>query len=380
MLAPGAGVPDMTSAAILAARRPGDGAGQPPGSLTDRIDGVLGDFLDSRGEFLTTVGPELQTVAAAASRFVLNGGKRLRPRFAYWGWRTVKSADADDTGLLQAAASLELLQACALVHDDIMDGSAVRRGTCATHAEFAALHRDNRWPGDAHRFGTAAALLIGDLLLTWADTMFAAAPLPAAARPSARAVYDQMRQLVIAGQYLDVLVQNRGDFSVEDSLRVARFKTSIYTVDGPLYLGAAAAEAWPEVYAVLSDYGAAVGEAFQLRDDVLGVFGDPSRTGKPVGDDLREGKRTLLVALAIRAASPAQADLLRRKLGDRSLDDADVAALREVISASGALDQVEQRITERTAEARRALRTDAISDQARAALENLAVVSTERST
>lgn len=370
----------MTSAAILAARRPGDTARQPPDSLTDRIDGVLADFLDSRGEFLATVGPELQTVAAAASRFVLNGGKRLRPRFAYWGWRTVKSADADDTGLLQAAASLELLQACALVHDDIMDGSAVRRGMRATHAEFAALHRDNQWPGDADRFGTGAALLIGDLLLTWADTMFAAAPLPTGARTSARAVYDQMRQLVIAGQYLDVLVQNRGDFSVEDSLRVARFKTSIYTVDGPLYLGAAAAEAGPEVYAALSDYGAAIGEAFQLRDDVLGVFGDPSRTGKPVGDDLREGKRTLLVALAIRAASPAQADLLRRKLGDRSLDDADVAALREVISGSGALDQVEQRITERTAEARRALQTDAISAQACAALEDLAVASTDRST
>ncbi len=370
----------MTSAAVLAVRYPDDTARRSLGSVTERIDGALADFLDSRGEFLTAVGPELQIVAAATRRFVLNGGKRLRPRFAYWGWRTVKDVDADDTGLLQAAASLELLQACALVDDDIMDDSAVRRGLRATHAEFAALHRDQHWLGDAQRFGTAAAILIGDLLLTWSDTMFAAAPLPTAARPATRAVYDQMRQLVIAGQYLDVLVQNRGEFSIEDALRVARFKTSTYTVDGPLHLGAAAADATPEVLAALSDYGAAIGEAFQLRDDVLGVFGDPSRTGKPAGDDLREGKRTLLVALAIRSASPSQADLLRHGLGDRGLDDAGVAALREVIVRSGALDRVEQRITERTAEARRALQTDVISDHARTALENLAIASTDRHT
>ena len=336
--------------------------------VTDRIDAVLAGFLDSRGESLTVAGPELRVVAAVARRFVLNGGKRLRPRFAYWGWRAVKDADDDDTGLLQAAASLELLQACALIHDDIMDDSAVRRGRRAVHAEFAALHRDSLWPGDAGRFGTAAAILTGDLLLTWADTMFAAVPLPVVAR----AVYDQMRQLVIAGQYLDVLVQHRGEFSIEDSLRVARYKTSSYTVEGPLRLGAAAAEAGPDVLAALSGYGAAIGEAFQLRDDVLGVFGDPSRTGKPVGDDLREGKRTLLVALAFHAASPAQAGLLRRKLGDRDLDDAGVTALREVIVGTGALAQVEQRIAERTAEARRALRAGPISDQARTALENLA--------
>lgn len=370
----------MTSAAVLAARHPDEEERRPPSSLTDRIDAALAGFLDSRGEFLLAAGPELQTVASATRRFVLDGGKRLRPRFAYWGWRTVKDADADDTGLLQAAASLELLQACALVHDDIMDDSAVRRGQRAIHAEFAAMHRDNHWPGDAQKFGTAAAILIGDLLLTWADTMFAAAPLPTATRPATRAVYDEMRQFVIAGQYLDVLVQNRGESSIEDALRVARFKTSAYTVDGPLHLGATAAHAPPEVLAALSDYGAAIGEAFQLRDDVLGVFGDPSRTGKPAGDDLREGKRTLLVTLAVDAASPAQADLLRSELGHRSLDDADVTALREVIVRSGALEQVEQRITERTVEARRALQTDAISDQVRIALENLAVTSTDRHT
>jgi geranylgeranyl diphosphate synthase type I len=182
----------------------------------------------------------------------------------------------------------------------------------------------------------------------------------------------------MAGQYLDVLVQARGEFSIEDALRVAAFKTSKYTVEGPLHIGAAAALAGPDVFAALTAYGSAIGEAFQLRDDVLGVFGDPARTGKPAGDDLREGKRTLLVALAMQASSAVEAELLKHELGDRSMDDAGVAALREVIVSTGALDQVEQRIAQRTDEARAALRTDAINAEAREALDTLATAATER--
>jgi geranylgeranyl diphosphate synthase, type I len=174
------------------------------------------------------------------------------------------------------------------------------------------------------------------------------------------------------------MVQARGGFSAEDALRVAKFKTSKYTVEGPLHLGAAAADAPRAVFAVLTGYGIALGEAFQLRDDVLGVFGDPSVTGKPAGDDLREGKRTLLVALAMDAASTVEAQLLRHELGDRELDDDGIAALREVIVSTGALAQVEQRISQRTAGARAALRGPALGDEARAALDALATAATER--
>lgn len=370
----------MTANSASAVREHGTVVNGLDRSVIERVDRALADFLDSRAAQLTVVGPELDTVTAAIRSFVLDGGKRLRPRFAYWGWRTVEDDGADDSALVRAAASLELLHGCALVQDDVMDDSATRRGERATHAEFAALHRDSRWPGDAHAFGTAAAVLIGDLLLAWADTMFAAAQLPAATGPATRAVYDQMRQLVIAGQYLDVLVQTRGEFSLEDALRVARFKTSTYTVDGPLHLGAAAAGAPAEVLTALSAYGTAIGEAFQLRDDVLGVFGDPARTGKPAGDDLREGKRTLLVALAIQTASAVEAELLRHELGDRGMNECSIAALREIIVCTGALDRVELRIAQRTAEATIALQTGAISAQARTALENLAIASTERQT
>jgi geranylgeranyl diphosphate synthase type I len=254
----------------------------------------------------------------------------------------------------------------------------MRRGRPAAHSAFEQLHRAARWPGNAARFGSSAAILIGDLLLAWADTMFAGAELDPAVVPGARAAYDEMREQVMAGQYLDVLVQARGEFSIEDALRVAAYKTSKYTVEGPLRLGAAAARAGPETFETLSAYGCALGEAFQLRDDVLGVFGDPSRTGKPAGDDLREGKRTLLVALAMQAASAVEGELLKHELGDRTMDEAGVAALREVIVSTGALDQVEARIAQRAAEANEALVDGPIAPAAREALQRLVLVATDR--
>ena len=348
----------------------------PADAITERVDTILARFLAERAHSLEAVGPELAPLAEEARRFVLGGGKRLRPRFAYWGWRTVRSADHDDAAFVTAAASLELLHACALVHDDVMDASSTRRGRPAAHAVFAAQHRAAAWTGDPDGFGVAAAILLGDLLMSWADALFASTqPLPAQ-----RAVYDDMRQLVMAGQYLDVLVQARGEFSAEDAHRVAEFKTSKYTVEGPLHLGAAAASAPPEVFLALSDYAIPLGEAFQLRDDVLGVFGDPSETGKPAGDDLLEGKRTLLVALAMQHAGSTDQELLRNELGDRAMSPARIQVLREVIVATGALARVEERIVERTTQARAALRPNALGAAACEALDALAIAATQRRT
>jgi geranylgeranyl diphosphate synthase, type I len=349
-------------------------------ALISRVDAALGQFLDARAEELAEAGADLGPLLDAARRCVLDGGKRLRPIFAYWGWRSVQPATADDAAVVDLAGSLELLHACALVHDDVMDASQTRRGRPAAHVAFADLHQASGWTGAGDVFGVAAAILLGDLLLSWADAMFSAAGLGAAEAPHTRRVWDGTRQLVMAGQYLDVLVQARGDFSGSDAVRVAKFKTSKYTIEGPLHLGAAAAGAPPDVFAALSGYGLPLGEAFQLRDDVLGVFGDPSRTGKPAGDDLLEGKRTLLVALAMGAANPAQAALLRHHLGDRAMSEDRIADLRDVIVSTGALAQVEQRIALRAREARAALRTDVISPDTRVALEALVTAATERHT
>jgi geranylgeranyl diphosphate synthase, type I len=339
-----------------------------------RVEAELAAFLDGRADNFAVLGADLYPMAEAARTFVLDGGKRLRPTFAYWGWRA-SGEPGDDRALVTAAASLELLHACALVHDDVMDDSDTRRGRPAAHAAFARQHVEQGWAGDPAAFGTAAAILLGDLLLSWADAMFAGA---VPGRTAARAVYDDMRQLVMAGQYLDVLVQAQAAFSADEALRVIEFKTSKYTVEGPLHLGAAIAGAGPETFAALSRYGVPLGEAFQLRDDVLGVFGDPSVTGKPAGDDLREGKHTLLTALAMEAADRDQAAIFRAGLGRRDLDAGEIEALRHAIVATGALEQVETRIAERAAEAQAALVSDAIDEAARAALAALITAATER--
>ncbi|MEP6599093.1 MAG: polyprenyl synthetase family protein [Actinomycetota bacterium] len=348
--------------------------------LAGRVEAALAQFLKERSAALAEIGSDLDPMAEAACRFILDGGKRLRPMFAYWAWRACAPAADDDASILWAASSLELLHGCALVHDDVMDDSATRRGQPSAHAAFAGMHAENGYRGDPRVFGTAAAILLGDLLLSWSDSMFAAAGFDPHAARRTRQVYDEMRQLVMAGQYLDVLVQARGNFDVGDALRVITYKTSKYTVEGPLLLGAAAADASAELTAALSACGLSLGEAFQLRDDVLGVYGDSSRTGKPAGDDLREGKRTVLMALAMQHADPAQAATLRGELGNDDLDQNRIDAVRQIIVDTGALDQVEQRIALRTDDALAALKVPGMAPEARVVLERLALAATQRQT
>ncbi|CAN5607015.1 polyprenyl synthetase family protein [soil metagenome] len=355
-------------------------------SLIRTVNAELEIFLDSRAELLLAIHPDLALLVDTARAAVLSGGKRLRPTFAYWGWRSVQRPDANGTAsLVRAAASLELLHACALVHDDVMDASATRRGEPAAHLKFAAFHSAGSWPGSATSFGAAGAILLGDLLLSWSEEMFTRAIGELAPQRARRATdeFDSMRTEVVGGQFLDVLAQGRGAFDPAEALRVIEFKTSRYTIQRPLLMGARAGGASAAVCAVLDGYGHAAGEAFQLRDDLLGVFGDPAETGKPAGDDLREGKRTLLVALAAEVAAPAELSVLRAGIGNPSLDAAGVADLREVLTATGARNAVEKRIVERAAQAQDLLDSAAgpdaaISADALAALSDLAQAAAHR--
>jgi geranylgeranyl diphosphate synthase, type I len=350
-------------------------------TLPERIDAELTAFLAERTAQLAEISPDLGVLSQAFPAAVLNGGKRLRPTFAYWGWRCVQPADAPgEAELIRAAAGLELLHACALVHDDVMDSSDTRRGQPAAHVRFGEVHREQAWLGNGQGFGTAGAILLGDLLLSWSEELFTTAigSLPRDRARSATVEFDRMRTEVVAGQFLDMLAQARGAFDPDEALRVIEFKTSKYTVQRPLLLGAAAAGSTPELASVLSDYGLLIGEAFQLRDDLLGVFGDPSQTGKPAGDDLREGKRTLLVALAFQAADPARRRLLQAGIGDPALTGAGVAELREVLEQTGAHELVEQRIIERAEEAARRLDGASLQPVAAQALLELAQAAAHR--
>ena len=325
---------------------------------------------------MTDVDDALVPVAEAIEAFVLGGGKRLRPAFAYWGYRGAGGVDSDP--VVTALAALEFVQASALIHDDLMDRSDTRRGEPAVHRRFAARHRAARWGGDPDDFGDAAAILLGDLCLVWSDELLYSAGLDPRAVARARPDFDEMRTEVTVGQYLDVLIQATGDTSLERAGKVARYKSAKYTVERPLLIGAALADAPADVRTAYSAYGLPLGEAFQLRDDVLGVFGDPAQTGKPAGDDLREGKRTYLVAAALEAADEAGRALLLTGLGDPDLDAADVARLRELITDTGALARAEQRIVTLTDAALAALTAVDLDTEARQALVDLAIAATRR--
>ncbi|GAA0407380.1 MULTISPECIES: polyprenyl synthetase family protein [Micromonospora] len=344
--------------------------------LRQRVDQALSDFLAGRRSWMTDLDDALVPVAEAIESFVLGGGKRLRPAFGYWGYRGAGGVDTD--AVVTALAALEFVQASALIHDDLMDRSDTRRGEPAMHRRFAAWHRTAGWGGNPDGFGDAAAILLGDLCLVWSDELLHSAGLDPRTVARARPDFDEMRTEVTVGQYLDVVTQATGDASLERASKIARYKSAKYTVERPLLLGAALADAPADIRVAYSAYGLPLGEAFQLRDDVLGVFGDPAQTGKPAGDDLREGKRTYLVAAALEAADDAGREVVLTGLGDPALDAAGVARLRDVIISTGALARTEQRIVTLTDAALAALTAVDLDTEARQSLVDLAIAATRR--
>jgi geranylgeranyl diphosphate synthase type I len=341
----------------------------------DRVQRALDAFLDGQAEGLAPLGPDAARLLAEA-RTSVAGGKMFRASFCWWGHRAV-AAPADEDAVVRACAALELLHASALVHDDYMDASDSRRGRPSTHRTFEREHRAARWRGDPEQYGASGAILLGDLLLSWSDELLRRCGLPPETVTSALDVFDLCRTEVIAGQFLDVSAQARGHADVDTAMTVLRYKSAKYSVERPLHLGAALAGGSASTLAELTAFGLPLGEAFQLRDDLLGVFGDPATTGKPAGDDLVEGKRTVLVALALDSAAAQDAALLDRSLG-RTLSDDEVERLRQVIDGSGARGQVEAVIDQLTATAVAALDRASIDDEAREVLRSLAEAVTHR--
>jgi geranylgeranyl diphosphate synthase type I len=332
--------------------------------IARRIEARIGDVLDTELARWSAVDPDLGEPFSALRDLVLAGGKRLRPAFCHWAY-VGAGGGADEPAVIDAGAALELLHTFALVHDDIMDGSATRRGTDTIHVLFESGHALDGWRGEARRFGEGVAILVGDLAFVYADQLLAGAP------PAAHQVFTELRIEVNVGQYLDLLGTARGQASEATARRISRFKSGKYTVERPLHLGAALAGRLDDLAAPLSAYGLPLGEAFQLRDDLLGVFGDEDVTGKPVGEDLREGKPTLLYAMAVEQASEADAAVLAR-YGAADLDEDEVAALQDVLLSSGAVETVEGNIDRLVAEAVEAIDGAGIAGEAHEALVELA--------
>lgn len=365
--------------------------------IQSRIDG----FFDARASILVSIADELSPVAAFSREF-LSGGKRFRALFCFWGWQAVRTADdaGDDGGetgavtaggaldaVVSVASALELFHAAALVHDDLIDNSDTRRGKPAAHKRFEHLHASEGWGGSGAMFGTGAATLLGDLLLILSDELFdegLTQLVSAPARRATRAEFNRMRLDVTAGQYLDIFEEigwsGRPDSEqLERAERVIVYKSAKYSIESPLLIGASLAGATVGQLESLRAFGLPLGIAYQLRDDLLGVFGDADVTGKPSGDDLREGKRTVLIALTRQAIPSGARAALDELLGDPELTPEQIRTMQLTIRESGAVDTVERMIAQNVARAIEALDAAPLGAAAKGQLRDLAVAVTRRS-
>jgi len=366
-----------------------------PIKLVDLVDSRLASFLDARATELEAISPDLPHIMDYTRR-MLATGKRFRARFCYWGWRAGGASELDPgmgvetvddlAAVVSLALSLEVFHAAALVHDDIMDNSDTRRGKPAAHRAFETIHRERSYAGGSEHFGQSTALLVGDLLLAWSDDLLnqalAAIDSPEIALAT-RVEFSRMRQEVTVGQYLDIHEEAAWLHSsqaerLERALRVVTYKSAKYSMEAPLLIGASLAGASAEKLGALSAFGLPLGIAFQLRDDVLGVFGDSEVTGKPSGDDLREGKRTVLIALAEAAMPTGAKTVFNEMLGDRSLSGEQIEVMQETLQATGALEKIETIISDYVSQAMDALRGAHLSPGATAELTRLAEAVTQR--
>lgn len=336
-----------------------------------RMAELLEQYRDRAAAISDSATPLVEAIAG-----LVRGGKRMRAVLSWWGWQGA-NGDPRDPCILDAAVALELFQAAALIHDDILDRSDTRRGAPSIHRSFEARHRQAGWRQDSGHFGVSSAILTGDLCLSLSEEVFASSA-DASANPSgARAMFNEMRFEVMAGQYLDILdeVEVPGQDPAEALARartVLRFKSARYSVVHPLGLGGILAGADLNLLDHYRRLSSPLGEAFQLRDDLLGVFGDPAVTGKPAGDDLREGKRTELVAHALDLLTPAQVNEVESALGDPTLAPEAVARIQSLLESGGARARVEEEIVELGDASLAALAEAPMEEFAQAGLERLA--------
>ncbi|MFF3949068.1 polyprenyl synthetase family protein [Streptomyces sp. NPDC001902] len=346
--------------------------------VVEAVEAELSAYMAERRLTGSGVLPADATLAGTLTEFVSRGGARLRARCLWWGWLAAGGPVARDEVVtpVRLGAALELLQACALIHDDVMDRSDTRRGGPAVHAQFTEAHLRAGWSGDAAAYGFAQAVLAGDLALVWAEDLLRTVPLGDVVRRQVEGLWQAMRSEMVAGQHLDLRLQAERSDDPRAALRTAELKSALYSVARPLAVGAVAAGADDRTTEVLHEFGRRIGLAFQLRDDLLGVYGDPAETGKPSGDDIRSGKLTYLTAVALqlarRSGSPGAEARIRATLGNADADETALDGLRGLLRDLGAVRAVETRIAALADEAAGLLTTGLLEPQGVRSLARLA--------
>jgi len=344
--------------------------------IHSQINSSLERFLTEQVNRINDIDVYLKPVASSLSDFVRDGGKRFRPIFSYLGYLGAGGQGSD--AAIQVSSSLELVHACALIHDDLMDGSDSRRGKPSLHKYFEDLHSKSKYLGKPEKFGAAAAILIGDLALSWSDQMIYETDSDSLNLGAALPIFYEMRSELMAGQYLDVLEGVIAKSDTNRSRKIAQYKSGKYSIERPLQFGGALAGANSKILESYSEYGLPLGEAFQLRDDILGIFGKSDVTGKPSGDDIREGKRTLLIAMTLEGCNPVQKSKIENSLGKSDLSDSEVTSIQEIIVESGALASCEALIENLHARAIQAIQNSDIEAEVIELLKFMATAATKR--
>jgi len=341
-------------------------------AIISRVNEILTTAVDNERHTWTRIDEDLETVFDEIESLVLGGGKRLRPQFAHWGW---VAAGGDPSGGQQfrIGAAIELLHVFALFHDDVIDDAETRRGNTTTHRRMSDMHSAEQMAGESRRFGEGAAILIGDITYVMSDKLMDDVS------PSARSIWHDLRMEMNIGQYLDTLGSARRERRIEIAERICRYKSAKYTIERPLHLGAVAAnqDSGTNLMSMLSAYGLPLGDAFQMRDDMLGAFGDSLVTGKPVGGDFLEGKPTPMLARAYALASASQLKILDT-IGMPGMSSDDVSAVQEVVSATGVIAEMESLIVSLRDEAVTSLDVKQLRGDSYTALVELADAVTQR--
>ena len=300
----------------------------------DEVDFQMNIFLDKKIEEAREISEEATILVDEVKRFVFAGGKRVRPAFLYSGY--IAAGGKAHAAVTLASLCVEFLHTFALIHDDIIDRSDTRRGKPTSHKAFENIHKSKKYLGDREHFGLSSAILAGDLAFTFAEEILTSSPFPQERLRRARYFFDQMKFQVITGEYLDVLGSYKKRLTEEEVLNILEYKTAKYTVERPLQIGAMLAGAEVAILESFTAYGIPLGQAFQLQDDILGIFGDAEKIGKPVGADIREGKKTVLIAKTYEWASKKEEQLLDRVVGNWAATDKDLSRVKEIIYSVGA--------------------------------------------
>ncbi len=334
------------------------------------INEHLGTFFDKKIEEAARISGYTQEIVVGVKEYTLRGGKRLRPIFCIYGYKCL--SDMDIEAIIKASTSLELMQSYLLIHDDIMDEDELRRGSLTFHIICKKLCERRFGENKSLKFGENIAIVAGDLLEAYGEEILATSPFKSENVNKALAAYAAIVKNVGYGQILDITAEREGGFDEEEILAIHKLKTASYTIEGPLHIGALLAGAIEADLQILSDYGIPLGLAFQIQDDILGLFGSEEKTGKPVVSDVREGKKTLLILHALENCTDKERELILSALGNEDVTLKEIGRIRAIVRKTGSLDYSKQLVAEMTAQAVQAIQQSDFRSEAKEFLINIA--------